>query len=205
MFNQNTPEREAPDRAVSCMKTVTGKPAKIKGYIRRVDNPGVVQQMRRNIETSGVKSSDITVGNDPRLYLRSLEPGTVVVVNSLFDLSSDISGIMETLREAFSRNIAIQSLRDGGAVIDASRTKGRTLLDILGTYNALSAPSYPVLETSAERRRSGYTISPGRTETYMTALKYFNDGYPMTRAAEAAGCSYPSFRYWYHKNYAKAE
>ena len=121
------------------MKTVTGKPAKIKGYIRRVDNPGVVQQMRRNIETSGVKSSDITVGNDPRLYLRSLEPGTVVVVNSLFDLSSDISGILEALREAFSRGISVQSLRDGKILIDSSSTDSKTLLEILGTYSALSA------------------------------------------------------------------
>ena len=184
------------------MKTVTGRTAITKGYIRRVDNPGVVQQMRRNLEQSGVQSPDITVGNDPRSYLRSLEPGTVVVVNSLFDLSSDISGILETLREALSRDIAVQSLRDGGAVIDASRIRGKALLDILGTYNALSAPSYPVLETSAERRRTGYTISPGRTEAYMTALKYFRDGYPMTKAAKAAGCSYPSFRYWYQNNFA---
>ena len=183
------------------MKTVTGKPAITKGYIRRVDNPGVVQQMKRNLELSGVQPTDVTVGNDPRVYLRSLEPGTVVVVNSLFDLSSDISGILEALREAFSRGISVQSLRDGGAVIDASRIKGRALLDILGTYSALSAASCPVLETSAERRRASYTISPGRTEVYMTALKYFRDGYPMTKAAKAAGCSYPSFRYWYQNNF----
>ena len=176
-----------------------------KGYIRRVDNPGVVQQMRCNLETSGVQPSDITVGSEPRAYLRLQEPGTVVVVNSLFDLSSDISGILETLREALSRGIAVQSLRDGGAVIDASLTNGRTLLDILGTYSALSESPVQVLETSSERRRSSYTISPGRTELYMTALKYFRKGYPMTKAAKAAGCSYPSFRYWYHKNYAKAE
>ena len=184
------------------MKTVTGRPAITKGYIRRVDNPGVVQQMRRNLELSGVQSPDITIGNDPRAYLRSQEPGTVMVVNSLFDLSSDISGILETLREALSRDIAVRSLRDGGALIDASSTDIRALLDILGTYSALSEPSSSVLETSAERRRSGYTISPGRTEVYMTALKYFNDGYPMTKAAKAAGCSYPSFRYWYHNNFA---
>ena len=187
------------------MKTVTGKPAITKGYIRRVDNPGVVQQMKRNLELSGVQPTDVTVGNDPRVYLRSLEPGTVVVVNSLFDLSSDISGILETLREALSRGIVVQSLRDGEAVIDASRTRGKALLDILGTYNALSVPSSPVLETSAERRRTGYTISPARMEVYMTALKYFNDGYPMTQAAKAAGCSYPSFRYWYHNSYSKSE
>ena len=184
------------------MKTVTGRPAITKGYIRRVDNPGVVQQMRRNLELSGVQSSDITVGNDPRAYLRLQEPGTMLVVNSLFDLSSDISGILEALREALSRGISVQSLRDGGAVINASRTRGKALLDILGTYNALSVPSSSVLETSAERRHSGYTISPGRTETYMTALKYFRDGYPMTKAAKAAGCSYPSFRYWYQNNFA---
>ena len=187
------------------MKTVTGRTAITKGYIRRVDNPGVVQQMCRDLELSGVQSPDITIGNDPRAYLRSQEPGTVMVVNSLFDLSSDISGILETLREALSRDIAVRSLRDGGALIDASSTDIRALLDILGTYSALSEPSSSVLETSAERRRANYTISPGRTEVYMTALKYFNDGYPMTRAAEVAGCSYPSFRYWYHKNYAKAE
>ena len=184
------------------MKTVTGRTAITKGYIRRVDNPGVVQQMRRNLETSGVQSPDITIGNDPRAYLRSQEPGTLVVVNSLFDLSSDITGILEALREAFSRGIVVQSLRDGGTVLDASRTRGRTLLDILGTYSALSAASCPVLETSAERRRASYTISPGRTEVYMTALKYFRDGYPMTKAAKAAGCSYPSFRYWYQNNCA---
>ena len=172
-----------------------------KGYIRRVDNPGVVQQMRRNLELSGVQSPDITIGNDPRAYLRLQEPGTMLVVNSLFDLSSDISGILETLREALSSDIAVQSLRDGGAVIDVSRTGGKALLDILGTYNALSVPPSSVLETSAERRRSGYTISPGRTEAYMTALKYFRDGYPMTKAAKAAGCSYPSFRYWYQNNF----
>ena len=182
------------------MKTVTGRPAITKGYIRRVDNPGVVQQMRRNLETSGVQPSDITIGTDPRAYLHSQEPGTVVVVNSLFDLSSDISGIMDALRESFSRGIALQSLRDGGAVLNASYTRGKALLEILGTYSALSAPSCPVLETSSERRRSGYTISPGRTEVYMTALKYFRDGYPMTKAAKAAGCSYPSFRYWYQNN-----
>ena len=183
------------------MKTVTGRTAITKGYIRRVDNPGVVQQMRRNLEQSGVQPSDITVGSDPRAYLRLQEPGTMLVVNSLFDLSSNISGILESLRDALSRGIAVQSLRDGGAVINASRTRGKALLDILGTYNALSVPSSSVLETSAERRHSGYTISPGRTETYMTALKYFLDGYPMTKAAKAAGCSYPSFRYWYQNNY----
>ena len=183
------------------METVTGRTAITKGYIRRVDNPGVVQQMRRNLETSGVQPSDITVGSEPRAYLRLQEPGTVVVVNSLFDLSSDISGILEALREALSRGIVVQSLRDGGAVINASRTRSKALLDILGTYNAMSVPSGTVLETSAEKRRSGYTISPGRTEVYMTALKYFLDGYPMTKAAKAAGCSYPSFRYWYQNNY----
>ena len=183
------------------METVTGRTAITKGYIRRVDNPGVVQQMRRNLELSGVQPSDITVGNDPRSYLRSLEPGTVVVVNSLFDLSSDITGILETLREALSSDIAVRSLRDGKTIIDASSTDSKTLLEILGTYSALSEPSSSVLETSAERRRSGYTISPGRTEVYMTALKYFNDGYPMTKAAKAAGCSYPSFRYWYQNNF----
>ena len=183
------------------MKTVTGRPAITKGYIRRVDNPGVVQQMRRNLEQSGVQSPDITIGSDPRTYLRSQERGTVVVVNSLFDLSSDISSILEALREALSRGIAVQSLRDGGAVINASQTRGKALLDILGTYSALSAASCPVLETSAERRRASYTISPGRTEVYMTALKYFRDGYPMTKAAKAAGCSYPSFRYWYQNNF----
>ena len=183
------------------MKTVTGRPAITKGYIRRVDNPGVVQQMRRNLELSGIPSSDITIGNDPRSYLHSQEDGTMVVVNSLFDLSSDITGIMDSLREALSRGIAVQSLRDGKAVINASGTRGKALLDILGTYSALSASPSPVLETSAERRRSCYTISPGRTEVYMTALKYFRDGYPMTKAAKAAGCSYPSFRYWYQNNF----
>ena len=173
-----------------------------KGYIRRVDNPGVVQQMMINLESSGVHHTDITVGSDPRTYLRSQEPGTLVVVNSLFDLSSDISGIVDALRESFSRGVAVQSLRDGEAVIHASLTGGKALLDILGTYNAVSASSCPVLETSAERRRRGYTISPGREDVYMTALKYFREGYPMTKAAKAAGCSYPSFRYWYHNSYA---
>ena len=140
-----------------------------KGYIRRVDNPGVVQQMMSNLEASGVPSSDI-------------------------------SGILEALREAFSRDIAVWSLRDGEVVLDASRTRGKALLNILGIYNALKMPS-SVLKTSVERRRSGYTISPGRTETYMTALKYFLDGYPTTKATKAAGCSYPSFRYWYQNNY----
>ena len=183
------------------METVTGKPAITKGYIRRVDNPGVVQQMKRNLEISGVQSPDITIGNDPRAYLCSQESGTLVVVNSLFDLSSDISGILEALREAFSRGISVQSLRDGKILIDSSSTDSKTLLEILGTYSALSAASCPVLETSAERRRANYTISPGRTEVYMTALKYFRDGYPMTKAAKAAGCSYPSFRYWYQNNF----
>ena len=182
------------------MKTVTGKPAITKGYIRRVDNPGVVQQMMSNLEASGVPSSDITIGSDLRTFLRLQEPKTLLVVNSLFDLSSDISGILEALREAFSRDIAVWSLQDGEVVLDASRTRGKALLNILGIYNALKMPS-SVLKTSVERRRSGYTISPGRTETYMTALKYFLDGYPMTKAAEAAGCSYPSFRYWYQNNY----
>ena len=172
-----------------------------KGYIRRVDNPGVVQQMRRNLELSGVQPSDITVGSDPRTFLCSQEFGTVVVVNSLFDLSSDITGILEALREALSRGIAVQSLRDGKVLIDASSTDSKTLLDILGTYSALSEPSSSVLETSAERHRTGYTISPARMEVYMTALKYFRDGYPMTKAAKAAGCSYPSFRYWYQNNF----
>ena len=176
-----------------------------KGYIRRVDNPGVVQQMRRNLELSGVPSSDITVGSSPRTYLRSQEPGTLVVVNSLFDFSSDITGIMDSLREAFSCGVTVQSLRDGKAVLDASATDSGALLDILGTYSALNESSCPVLETSAERRRAGYTISPGREEVYMTALKYFRDGYPMTKAAKAAGCSYPSFRYWYHMNHAKVK
>ena len=183
------------------MKTVTGRTAITKGYIRRVDNPGVVQQMMRNLELSGIPSSDITVGNDPRSYLHSQEDGTMVVVNSLFDLSSDISGILEALREAFSRGISVQSLRDGKTILNASSTDSKTLLEILGTYSALSAASCPVLETSAERRRANYTISPGRTEVYMTALKYFRDGYPMTKAAKAAGCSYPSFRYWYQNNF----
>ena len=176
------------------------KDKKIKGYVRCVDNPAVVQQMRRNLENSGVKTCDITVGSDPKFYLRSLESGTVVVVNSLFDLSSDVSGILEALREAFSLGIAVQSLRDGTAVLNASYTRSKALLEIIGTYNALSASSNPVLETSAERRRRSYTISPGRKDVYMTALKYFNDGYPMTKAAKAAGCSYPSFRYWYQNN-----
>ena len=176
------------------------KDKKIKGYVRCVDNPAVVQQMRHNLENSGVRSRDITVGTDPKSYLHALASGSVVVVNSLFDLSSDLSGILEALREAFSRGIAVQSLRDGNAVIDVSTTDIKALLDILGTYCALNSSSGPVLETPAERRRSGYTISPSRMELYMTALKYYNDGYSMTKAAKAAGCSYPSFRYWYQNN-----
>lgn len=175
------------------------------GYVRSIDNPGVVRALVERLTEHGVPVESITVGDDSLGYLRSLRFGSRVVVNSLFDLSSDISEIMKILGEAFAQQIGIVSLGDGGITLSPDTTGTGELLKLLGAYASMSGQTSPrLVVSSGERRgRPSNAISPGRVETYMNAVRLFNAGHSMSSAAKAAGCKYSSFRYWYLNYYTQ--
>lgn len=185
--------------------TGTAGSAALRGYVRSIDNPGVVRALVERLTEYGVPVESITVGDDSLGYLRSLRFGSRVVVNSLFDLSSDISEIMRILGEAFAQQIGIVSLGDGGITLSPDTTSTGELLKLLGAYASMSGQTSPrLVVSSGERRgRPSNAISPGRVETYMNAVRLFNAGHSMSSAAKAAGCKYSSFRYWYLNYYTQ--
>ena len=197
--SESTGTTELPGTAES-----TGS-AVLYGYVRHIDNPGVVRALVERLTEHGVPVESITVGDDSLGYLRSLRFGSRVVVNSLFDLSSDISGIMRILGEAFAQQIGIVSLGDGGITLSPNTPNTSELLKLLGAYASMSGQTSPrLVVSSGERRgRPSNAISPGRVETYMNAVRLFNAGHSMSSAAKAAGCKYSSFRYWYLNYYTQ--
>lgn len=179
-------------------------PSAVCGFVRRVDNPSVLKSMVDNLASYGVDATSVTVGDSPTDYVRSLRFGSLLVVNSLFDLSSDIADLLLVLGEALDRRVSVVSLSDDGLRIDSTETDTASLLRRLGGY-ARMAGLCSALSSSSPRRqgRPSGTVSRDRLNRYRKAYDLYSGGASMSSAARSAGCTYASFRRWVAQNSAQ--
>ena len=177
----------------------------IKGYVRFVDNPAVVNAMVRSLAGYGVPEEDITVGEMSRTFVQGLEPGTELVVNSLFDLSPEMPELLQILSGALSGGIVVVSLSDGGCRISGESLAGGDLLNILGRYAAMSSKPSEKTEARPARRGRPCNFTPARVNSYRKAMCLYRQGMSMLQATKTAGCNYQAFRYWYNNNFRSGE
>ncbi len=106
----------------------------VSGYVHYVDNPILVRSMVDALTKYGIGSDRIFVGQAITDFSRSMVSGDTVVVNSLFDLSSNISRLLCVMEELLSSGITIVSLSDNCQAIAPKDTNPLVILKLLGKY-----------------------------------------------------------------------
>ncbi|MCQ2143160.1 MAG: helix-turn-helix domain containing protein [Bacteroidales bacterium] len=107
----------------------TGKPG-IKGYVRYIDNPEILNAQFEKLRQAGIESEDIIVSVSAGSMLGEMS-GSTVVMNSLFDLASDLPGIIRLLSIALRKDVTIISLNDGKVELNS---KDQDTVNILAMF-----------------------------------------------------------------------
>ncbi len=117
-----------------CLRLINSEMSAVRGYVHYVDNPILVRSMVDALLTFGIDSDKIFVGNDTTDFLRSMASGDTVVVNSLFDLSSSVHGLLRIMEELLKSGITIVSLTDNCQSIAPDDTNPVDFLKLLSKY-----------------------------------------------------------------------
>ena len=173
-----------------------------KGFIHYVDNPVLVRSMVNTLSAYGVHSNNIVVSEDIRDYSESLEPGDILVINSLFDISSDLSRMLSVLQDLLKTGISVVSISDKGQMIKPGNTDSVELVSILKNYLSIAWTDLRPVERKdcqPEPKSVHQVFEQRKEERFSKARRLCEEGYSMAHAARTAGCSYSSFRYWLTK------
>lgn len=171
--------------------------ARKKGYIHYVDNPGLMNSMLESICACGVDRKNVTVGTDFSVFAVTLSSGDTVVVNSLFDLSSEANILLSMLIDFIDRGITLKSISDDGLEITPEKADTASLLTAIQKHLSVpdvrptEAKDSSVKEVPVIKRRTN-----SKLESYKHATAMYMKGYTMAYSARVAGCDYHSFRYW---------
>lgn len=178
----------------SSQETVTSN-GNIKGFVHFVDNPALVRSMVNTLSAYGVHPDNIVVREDICEYLESLEPGDTLVINSLFDLSSNFSKMLFVLGDLLKADVTLVSISDNGQKIKPGDMDSLEIVSILKNY--LSVAWMDVSQrTNPPAQSPSLTRSQKIEDSFTEALEIYMKGHTMAFAARTAGCSYSSFRYW---------
>lgn len=109
-------------------------PASRNGFVHYVDNPALVRSMVCNLLSFGVLPENIIVGVDVLDFLPSFAAGNILVVNSLFDLSGDLSKLLHTLEELLRAGITVVSISDKGYEIKPDDSCSAELVSVIRNY-----------------------------------------------------------------------
>ena len=182
----------------SAQETVTSG-GSLKGFVHFVDNPVLVRSMVNTLSAYGVHSNNIVVSEDIRDYSESLEPGDILVINSLFDISSDLSRMLSVLQDLLKTGISVVSISDKGQMIKPGNTDSVELVSILKNYLSIAWTDLRPVERKdcqPEPKSVHQVFEQRKEERFSKARRLCEEGYSMAHAARTAGCSYSSFRYW---------
>lgn len=172
-----------------------------RGFVRYVDNPALMRSMIGRLSSYGIRYEDIKVWDNFNDYLKTVEKGETVVVNSLFDISTDISSLITIINTLFNNNITVISLEDNGTVLLSDGTELGTLLRVLHNYVKVAStdtvPSFERVATPIKDEPAMETVS--FDQRFAKAYEIWCNGGTMAYAARASGCSYYSFRRWIKK------
>lgn len=197
MMGANVPDV----RAMECPPVELNEFQQRKGFIHYVDNPGLMRSMTSSLAEFGVSAANITVGSDASGYADTLEQGDTVVVNSLFDFSNSLVGIMAVIVRLMKKGVSIVSISDCGITIGEGGSDVASVVSVLSKYADIA-------EASGFSGKDSYGYIPlgncftersTREQSFRNALELYSKGCSMTHATRVAGCSYSAFRYWYNK------
>lgn len=104
----------------------------IKGFVRYIDNPEILNTQVEKLKSYGIIEDNIVIGDSAISLFNDQNVGLTVVLNSLFDLTSDLTGIIRLLSFALKKGITIVSLNDGRLEVN-SKDKG--ILETLERYS----------------------------------------------------------------------
>lgn len=177
------------------------------GFIRYVDNPALMRSMTGCLTSYGIRHENIEVWDNFSDYLKTVESGGTIVVNSLFDISTDVSSLITTINTLFNSNITVISLEDNGAVIMPDKAESGTLLRVLNNYVKVACTdTAPSVKRAASCNMDELVNEPAiETDSvdgrFADAYEIWCNGGSMAYAARVCGCPYSSFRYWIKKNH----
>lgn len=174
-----------------------------RGFVRHVDNQSLMRIMVGRLSSYGIRQENIEVWESFSDYLKTIKDGETVVVNSLFDISTDISTLITLFNTLFASNITLISLEDGGTAILSEGLEPGTLLRILHNYVTVADRGTLTAVRSAAVQTADEPVVEKEIndDRFTKAYGIWCDGGSMAYAARASGCSYSSFRYWIMKNY----
>ena len=182
-----------------------------RGFIRHVDNAALMRSMIGRLLSYGIRRENIEVWENFSDYLKTIKDGETVVVNSLFDISNDISALITIINTLFNSNITVISLEDSGAAILPDGSESGTLLRILHNYvKVADIDTVPSGRRAATQTRDEPVNGPDNEpatkaetvdERFANAYGIWCSGGSMAYAARVSGCTYASFRYWVMKNH----
>lgn len=170
-----------------------------KGFVHFVDNPALVRSMVSTLCAFGIKTDDIAVGYDVRDLSGLMTAGETLVVNSLFDLSSDFSKMMYILCDLLKAGITIVSISDRGQEIRPGDMDSVEMVTVLKNYLSAAWTDVRQYETGDISMLPDRIIrlrKRKKEDSFSEALNLYMNGHTMASAARTAGCSYTAFRYW---------
>lgn len=115
----------------------------------------------------------------------SLNPGDIVYVNSLCEISSDMRVLIYSLREIYKAGASLQSVNDASAVEEINRQTTDDTLRLLSSFLKFTeglkgrrSASYGSL-LNLERNRGGgqYVMTPERIEYALKAIRSNEDSF----------------------------
>lgn len=176
------------------------------GFVRYVDNAALMRSMIGRLLSYGIRQKNIEVWKNFIDFLKTVNDGGTIVVNSLFDIATDISSLITTINSLSLSNITVISLEDGGAAILPEETKSGALLQLLHNYvkvadiDAVTSVGRASAQAVEEPDDEPVTKKENVDERFAKAYEIWCKGGSMASAARASGCSYSSFRYWIRKD-----
>ena len=190
-------------------------PSGKKGFILYTNNPMVIHSKIVAMSLYGVSPENVSIFKDASDIPDTLCDGDEVVVNSLSDLYSCNSDIVDIMTSIMEKGASLICLEDDSSIIVARETDALQLLRFLkSNRNAIisarqskgfAACRSEIKEDKHHPGRPYGSVSSAQQLKYDEALRLYRSGCSMQQAAQMAGCNYSSFWYWYRKNYMHKE
>lgn len=173
------------------------------GFVRYVDNPSLMRSMVSRLSAFGISRDRLEVWNDFKAFLGRAKAGDTIIVNSLFDISSDISTLITIIDLLINNGITVISLEDNGIAFGQDGIKPSDILRVFHNFIKLAENGISPTSKSAVPPSDTGQAKPIRNvmnTRLAEAYELWRAGRSMAYAAREAGCSYSSFRNWMNRN-----
>lgn len=185
------------------------------GLIHHIDNPVAIHSSVVALSLYGVKSENMVIMEDAADILNDISVGDVIVVNSLYDLSSKKADIIDIIIEILEKGASVVTLEAANSSeAITGESSAIQLLKLLRSHREATRAVRQMIGTESSytedrnfiKHRPGKpdgSVSPAQQAKYDKALRIYHSGASMQKATQMAGCNYSSFWYWYNKQYLK--